>query len=246
MNWKKDDSRPYRKINILRSFDPKLFVCSKPDSEDAENFRLLKGQIFFAKDDDGNHPRTIMVTSAVPGEGKTFLAANLAASIAKGVDQHALLIDCDFRRPALHNMLGCSNTEGLLDYLRGGKALPDVLTETRLEKLTLLTAGKLYDNSAELLTSINMKKLIDELKARYEDRYIIMDTAPCSVVSETNILANYVDCIIFVVLAKSTTREVVQKSIESLGNKILGIVFNGYELSSKQYHKYYKKYFSAR
>ena len=90
-----------------------------------------------------------------------------------------------------------------------------------------------------------MKELFDELKTRYKDRYIIIDTAPSHSVSEVNILANYVDAIIFVVMTGKAPREIVKKCIENIGkDKVIGIVFNGYNRTHKAYNKYYKKYYS--
>jgi len=227
---------------ILESFDPKLFTCTAPGSLEAENFKVLKGQLLFTK--DGSRPRTILITSALPGEGKTFVAANLAVSLAQGINEYALLIDCDFRRPRVHNMFGYTNQEGLQEYLTGQKGLPDLLIRTKIEKLSLLTAGNPAPNPSELLSSTMMKELFDEFKARYHDRYIIIDAAPSHVMSEVNILANYVDCVIFVVMPGRSPREKIHECIENLGkDKLIGIVFNGYDKPSKTYDRYYKKYY---
>jgi protein-tyrosine kinase len=222
-------------------FDPKLVTCSAPDSLDAENFKILRTQIHFPK--NGIKPRTIMITSTLPGEGKTFVACNLAASIALGINEYVLLIDCDFRHPQMHAMLGISNEEGLYEYLSGKKKLGDLLIHTKVEKLSLLTAGNAAPNPSELLASTMMKEFLEEVKERYQDRYVIIDAPPSQVVTDTSILANYVDGIIFVIKSQKSPRQTVQKSIESLKNKILGIVFNGYSESDKQYGKYYKKYY---
>ena len=227
---------------IRNGIDPKLLVHLAPESVDAEKFKLLKGEILFSK--DGTRPRTILVTSAFPSEGKTFIAANLAVSIAQGVNEYALLVDCDFRRPKLHKMLGYSNTEGLQEYLTRKKDLPELIIQTEINKLSMLTSGSPPSNPAELLSSKNMKVLFEELKDRYEDRYVIIDTAPSSVLSEVNILAKYVDGIIFVVMAGKTPKVIIQKCIDNLGiDKIIGIVFNGYEKAHKTYNKYYKSYY---
>ena len=227
--------------NIRDTFDPKMFVLSAPGSLEAENFKILKGQILFSKNE--TKPRTIMVTSAFPGEGKTFTAANLAASISQGINEYALLVDCDFRKPYLHKMLGYSNNVGLQEYLTGQSDLPELLIQTRTNKLTLLTAGMPTANASEILSSNMMKDLFEEFKARYQDRYIIIDTSPAHQVSEVNVLANYVDGIILVVRAGHTPKEIIKKCIENLGeNKILGIVFNAYDSAQNSYDKYYKNY----
>ena len=234
-----------RELIIQNGFSPKLAVLSAPESFDAENFKILRSQILFPK--DGERPRTIMVTSAFPGEGKTFLSANLAVSLALGIDEYVLLVDCDFRNPNVHKMLGYSNLEGLHEYLTGRRELPDLIIRTRIEKLSLLTAGKSLYSPAELLSSTMMKEFLEEVKGRYQDRFIIIDATPSQVTAEANVLANYVDGIIFVVMAQKAPRETIQRSIENLGKKkILGIVFNGYDQSYKSYRKYYKKYYKEK
>ncbi len=230
---------------ILNNIDSKLLVCSTPGSIEAENFKTLKGHILFAK--DGVKPRTIMVTSAIPGEGKTFVAANLAVNLAQGINEHALLIDCDLHHPSLHNLLGYSNREGLQDYLAGKMELEDLLIRTKIDKLSLLTAGTPTPNPSELLTSRKMKEFFEEVKGRYSDRYIVVDCPPAHILSEVSILANYVDSVIFVVLAQKAPREIISKCIENVGkDNILGIVFNGYDTTSKTYSNYYEKYYRGK
>jgi exopolysaccharide/PEP-CTERM locus tyrosine autokinase len=227
---------------IQNGFNPKLVTLSAPESIDAENFKVLRAQILFPK--NGAVPRTVMVTSAFPGEGKTFVCANLAVSLALGVDEYVLLIDCDLRKPSLHKMFEYPNTEGMHEYLTGKRELPDLIIRTRVEKLSLLTAGSSPSNPAELLSSTMMKEFLEEVKGRYQDRFIIIDAPPSQVTAETNVLASYMDGTIFVVMAQKSPRENIQRSIEQLGKKkILGVVFNGYNKAHKGYHKYYKRYY---
>jgi exopolysaccharide/PEP-CTERM locus tyrosine autokinase len=236
---------PTPELIIRNGFSPKLLVLSTPESMDAENFKILRSQILFPK--DGERPRTIMVTSTFPGEGKTFVAANLAVSLALGIDQYVLLLDCDLRHPDLHEMLGYSNTEGLHEYFTGQRGLADLFIRTRIEKLSFLTAGSSSPNPSELLGSTMMKEFLEEVKGRYQDRFIIIDVPPSHVTAEANVLTNYVDGIIFVVMAQKSPRETILRSIKNLGKeKILGIVFNGYSQNYKRHQKYYKKYYYGR
>jgi protein-tyrosine kinase len=226
---------------LHRRFNPKLVVLSAPESIDAENFKILKSHVLFPK--QGQVPRTIMITSAFPGEGKTFVAANFGVSIAQGVNEHVLLVDCDLRNPQLNTMLGYSNAQGLHEYLTGKAELSDLVIPTRINKLSLLTAGKTARNPGELISSAKMRDFLQEVKERYHDRYVILDATPSQITAETNVLANHVDGIIFVVMAGKSPRENIQRSIEDLGKKkVLGIVFNGYSQSRKPYYKYYKRY----
>jgi len=228
-------------FQIQNGFSPKLIVLAAPDSIDAENFKVLRSQILYPK--DGRKPRTIMITSAFPGEGKTFVAANLAASIAMGINEHVLLVDCDFRRPNLHNILGYPNIEGLYEYLTAQKTLSELLLATKMEKLSLLTTGKPGPDGPELLSSTKMKAFLEEVKA-HEDTYVILDAPPSHVTAEVGVLSNHVDGIVYVVMAERAPRGTIQKSVEDLGkDKILGIVFNGYAQSYNAYHKYYGEYY---
>jgi len=223
-------------------YSPKLVVLSAPDSMDAENFKILRSQILFPK--DGKRPRVIMVTSALPGEGKTFVASNLAVSIALGFDEYVLLVDCDFRRPTVHRMLGISASRGLHEHLIEHVPLEDLIFKTGIGKLSVLTAGSPSPNPSELLASRAMRSFLEEVKNRYDDRYIIIDSTPAQVTAEANVLSQYVDGIIFVVMAERAPKEAIQRSIDNLGkDRILGVVFNGYNQSYRGYRKYYKRYY---
>ncbi|MFX0202575.1 MAG: polysaccharide biosynthesis tyrosine autokinase [Candidatus Hodarchaeota archaeon] len=245
LNDKEPGSSLAREFVIQNGFRPKLVALSAPESLDAENFKTLRSQILFPR--DGERPKTIMVTSTFPREGKTFVAANLAVSLALGINEYVLLVDCDFRNPNLHEMLGYSNLEGLHEYLTGGRKLADLLIRTKIEKLSLLTAGSIPSNPTELVSSTMMKDFLEEVKGRYRDRFIIIDATPSQVTAEANVLAKYVDGIIFVVMAQKTPRETIQSAIENLGKKkILGVVFNGYSKAEKSYHKYYGKSYKKK
>lgn len=223
------------------NINKKLITLAAPDSFEAESFKLLRAQILFSKDRE--RPRTIMVTSSMPGEGKTFVAANLAVSIAMGIDEHVLLVDCDLRRSSLHSMFGISNRTGLHEYLTKKATLPDLFIKTSIDKLTLLPAGGLPRNPSELLGSKDMKAFLEEVRDRYNDRFIILDTPPSQVLAETGVMANFVDAIIFVVKQNKTPRHMVKKAIEMLGKeKILGTVVNWDERVHKTYEKYYDYY----
>jgi protein-tyrosine kinase len=232
----------HREIITQSDYDPKMVVVTAPDSYEAENFKLLRAQVMFVK--DRKRPRTIMVTSAMPGDGKTFVAANLAASIALGIDEYVLLVDCDLRRPDIHKMFGLSSSNGLHEHLTGEKQLADLIIKTKINKLSMLPAGHPPHNPSELLASGAMVSFLEEIRGRYEDRLIILDTAPSQVLAEANVLSNFVDGIIFVVRAGKTPRELIRKAISALGkDKILGFVFNGYSQEQKEYGKYYQKYY---
>jgi exopolysaccharide/PEP-CTERM locus tyrosine autokinase len=240
-----------REVSVAKEFctlhecSPKVVALSAPDSVDAENFRILRANILFAKNPE--RPRTIMVTSPLPGDGKTFVAANLAVSLAMGMDNYVLLVDSDLRFPRLHNMLGYANSGGLHELLTGKRQLRELIVRTQIEKLSILPAGSVPPNPAELLSSTVMEKFLKEVKERYEDRFVIIDSTPARGIAETKVLATYVDGIILVVMAEQTPRKAIQDAIHILGReKILGLVFNGYSQAHRNYHKYYTKYYKAK
>ncbi|MCD4674900.1 MAG: polysaccharide biosynthesis tyrosine autokinase [Desulfobacula sp.] len=225
------------------TLDTNLISALKPHSVVAEQFRNLKNNILFPE--KGNPPRTIMVTSTSPGEGKSFVAANLAVSIAQNIDEYVLLMDCDLRAPSIDSMFGFGDVDGLSEYLSNTKPIATLLLNTFLDKLKILPAGHIPDNPSELLSSDQMKRLLHEVKLRYSDRYIIMDTPPPYVTSETSALARQVDGIILVVRQGHTRKQDIHDIIDIYGReKILGVVYNdakkpiGYGYGKYGYGKY--------
>jgi len=233
---------------IAMRIDPMLVAGLKPQSVEAEQFRLLKNAILFPE--KGNPPKCIMITSASPSEGKSFVAANLAISLSQNIDEHVLLLDCDLRRPTIHSLFGLEPTKGLSEYLLNQEPLSTLLVKTPLNKLTLLPAGKIPSNPSELLSSEQMRHLINELKQRYHDRYIIIDTPPPYLTSETGVISRHVDGIVIVVRQGETHKKSVSDLIDIYGKeKILGVVYNfaskgvGYGYGKYGYGKYgYGKY----
>jgi protein-tyrosine kinase len=228
-----------------KSFSDSLVMLSSPDSANAETFKILRGQILFPK--DRKVPRTMLVTSTFPAEGKTYVVANLAATLALSIDEYVLAIDADLRRPRLHRLFGYSKVQGLHEYLVEGGKLEDLILNSGIDKLSILPAGKPPRNPTELISSNMMRTFLEEVKGRYADRFLIIDSPPSSVTAEGRFLAQYVDGIIFVVMANRTPRKDIQKTIDSLGReRIIGIVFNGYEQARKSYYRYYERYYKSR
>lgn len=210
---------------IPESIHPALVTLLKPHSLEAEQFRLLKNNILFPE--TGDPPRSIMITSPSPCEGKSFVAANLAVSIARSIDEHVLLMDCDLRSPTLHTLFGSPEAMGLSDHLGRAVPLAELLRKTLINKLTLLPAGSVPPNPSELLSSEQMRNLLQEVKTRYTDRYVIIDTPPPNLTSETNAIARVVDGIVIVIRYGKTTRKQVETLIDIYGRKkILGVIKN--------------------
>lgn len=224
-------------VEIPQNLNKSLITHLKPHSVEAEQFRILKTAILFPQ--KGIPPRTIMVTSTVPGEGKSFVASNIAISIAQGIDEYVLLMDCDLRKPSLHSKFGFSIVPGLSEHLShsGKKSLGAIIYKTAVDKLSLLPAGRPPANPSELISSDEMRALIQEVKNRYPDRYIIIDSPPPYLTAEANALARQVDGIIIVVKIGKTKGSHVRDLIDTYGReKILGVVKN----FSEQKHGYKK------
>ena len=221
----------------LSRLDPRLVSFLEPGSLAVESFKMLRAKILTRNLE--SRPRTLMVTSPQPMDGKTMVATNLAISIAQGINEYVLLVDCDLRRPSIDRMLGLNVHEGLAEYLEKGTSLGPYLLKTPLDKLTLLPAGKPSPTPFELLSSEKARRLVEELRGRYEDRYIIFDATPAEFTAETTFLASLVDGVLLVVRAGKTARDSVLEAIENLDrNKIVGMVFNASAKSPKDYRHY--------
>jgi len=223
--------------------DPMLVAALNPQSIESEQFRQLKNSILFPE--KGNVPKCIMITSTSPGEGKSFVAANLAISLSQSIDEYVLLMDCDLRAPRIQSMFGYSNMQGLSEYLTKAKSLSSLLVKTFLDKLTILPAGEIPPNPSELLSSEQMRRLIHEVRLRYTDRYIIIDTPPPYLTSETSVISRQVDGIVIVIRQGETRKKDILDIIDIYGKeKILGVVYNfakkkiGYGYGKYGYGKY--------
>ena len=214
----------------------------------AESIRMLRTKIYYPE--SGKPPRSILVISSIPGEGKSFVTANLGVSIAQGIDKHALLVECDMRRPNLAQMFGLPNSRGLVDYLQSGTPIDQLIQPTSMPKLSILSSGKPPKNPAELIGTQKMASLIEDLERQNPDRLIIMDSPPMQAASEADVLAKKVDKIILVIRWGYSRKEHAKQLVEKIGrDKILGVVFNAFEMSRVEsklqgYYYGYKDYYS--
>lgn len=235
-------AKPLHKHNRVNE---NLVTLLNSQSFESEQFKILRTNLLFPV--SGKPPRTILVTSAVPGEGKSFVSANLAVSIAQNIEEYVLLVDCDIRRPSQHKNFGFDDVPGLSEYLSRKVPLSSLLLKTQVKKLSLLPGGTPPPNPSELLSSEPMSELVEEVKARYPDRYIIIDSPPPKFTAETAALARQVDGLVLVVNSGKTPRGLVEELVETLGKeKILGIVMNRFDFQGSRYYGYgkYGKYAS--
>ncbi len=224
------------------AWDARLQLATQPLSAAAESLRKVRNAILHPP--SGQPPRTILITSAVPEEGKTFICAALGINIAQGLEQHCLLVDCDLRRPTLASLFGLENEKGLVHYLRGETPLAPLIRKTNQAKLSLIPSGPPVATPAELLDSTVPPPTTTEMAARYPDRYILFDSPPAQAAAETAVLAQHVDAVIIVVRWGKSGREQVKTLVENIGReKILGVVFNAYQLSGLDRALYKKGYY---
>jgi len=188
-----------------------------------------------------HHSNLIMVSSAKPNEGKTFVAINLALSIALEQDKSVLLIDADVLRPSVVRELGVKENPGIIDYLLGdSEQVSDIIYDTDIDKLKLIPAGKPHHLSNELLASEKMATLANELANRYPDRIVIFDCPPLIGTTETLVLANLMGQALIVVEESRTSIADVKAATEHLNEDLaLGIVLNKAIKSHKDLYGYY-------
>lgn len=230
----------------LDRIDPNLVSVVNPQSMETEIFKVLRGKILFPA--SGKPPRSIMVTSAVPGEGKSFVSSNLAVNMAQNIEDHVLLMDCDLRRPTIHRMFGLGRVKGLSDHLANGNKIAELLIKTGLGKLSIFPSGTPPHNPSEVLSSAKMASLLEELKSRYDDRFIIIESPPPMLAPETSAIAKQVDAIIVVIRFGSTPMDAVEELIDTLGKeKIIGAVINRFDARPSRYYGYkkYGKYYRS-
>ena len=186
---------------------------------------------------------TVMVTSATPNEGKTVTSINLAATFAREYNHTVLLVDADLRMQMIHRYLGYSSQLGLLDYLEDKAAMNDIITWPGIEKFTIISGDRVVDDSSEHIGSPRMHSLMDELKHRYDDRYIIFDAPPILGVADALAFAPLVDCIIIVVGAGVTSRQNLKDALGLLPQeKIAGFVLNRFKGPNRLYGRYGYRY----
>jgi protein-tyrosine kinase len=158
----------------------------------------------------------IMVTSAMPDEGKTFVAVNLAMSLAMEVDCRVLLVDADVLAPSVPKVLGIEPAKGLMDVLTGGSALPEGLLGTNVDRLTLLLAGTPHTSASEFLGSDAMTRLLSELSSRYPDRIVVFDSPPLLATTESRVLATQMGQVILAVEAQRTSHAQLESALATV------------------------------
>jgi exopolysaccharide/PEP-CTERM locus tyrosine autokinase len=186
----------------------------------ADEFRVIKRPIIRnALGLDGTrikHANLVMVTSALPREGKTFTSVNLALSIAMEFNSTVLLVDGDVAHPTLPSLLGAPGSPGLLDLLTSNVSVADALVKTNVDRLSLLPSGSRHARATELLASAQMGALLAELSERYRDRIIVFDSPPLLATTEARVMAMHMGQIVMVVAADQTTQHTVSQALATI------------------------------
>lgn len=241
-----------RRVDIaLERLRARGFVTpEEPKSQIADEFRVIKRPIIrnaraAAAGSRARPTNLVMVTSALPGEGKTFTALNLAISVAMELDSTVLLVDGDVAHPALPELLGIPPSPGLLDLLTGDRVdVADALVKTNIEKLTVLPAGSRHRRATELLASEQMANLLRELASRYRDRIIIFDSPPLLATTEARVLATHMGQVIVVVAANSTSQRAVDQALGTIEScEIVMMMLN--KVATSEVGSYYAMYGDA-
>src|SRR5215472_4845397 len=209
----------------------------------AEAYRVLRTSVLLST--AGNPPKTILITSAQPGEGKTTTAINTATSLAQ-LGASVLLIDCDLRKPSVYRALHLDRCEGLSTYLSRSVDVESLIHPLPVANLSVLQAGPVPPNAAELISSARMKELLSTLGEKYD--HIVIDSPPLINVTDPVILSTMVDGVVLVVQGGRSTREVVRRArmeLSTANAKVFGVVLNNVNLKREGYNDYYyDRYYS--
>jgi protein-tyrosine kinase len=216
----------------------------------SEEFRLVQRQILRSAFGPGAEPgfsNLLLVTSARPGEGKSFMSTNLSGSIARQGDHHVLLVDADSKRDSICYSLGLAQARGLLDLAANPKLDPaPLIVRTPIERLSILPVGRERERSAELFSTKEMTRLIQSLGRRYADRLLILDAPPCLSTSDPAVLAQVVGQILFVVEADRTQRDEIEASLDLIqACPTITMVLNKQQISSRYTFGAYSSYYSS-
>jgi polysaccharide biosynthesis transport protein len=235
----REGPNPKRLVIATSKEAVELVTQVRPQSQMAESYRALRTSLLLSN--LGAPPKVIMVTSALPQEGKTTTSINIAVVLAqKGV--RVLLIDADMRRPSIHKTLGMGPHSGLSNVLTGSTTLEQAITRTALlPNLYVLPAGTPPPNPAELLASANLKEVLDRLKEQYD--HIVIDTPPSLSVTDAVVLSPRADAVLLVIRSGQTTKQALRRSRDILmqvNAKVVGVLLNAVDLSSPDYYYYYE------
>jgi len=228
--WGKCSQRKWRP-------DPNLVVFENenPFFTGAEQFRTLRSRLYRMR--ESQPLQTILISSAIPAEGKTLVSTNLAYALVRQRGCRVLLVDADLRSPRVHTLLGAPSAPGLADYLQNTATEFEVTQRAKEEGFCFIPAGNHVTHPSELISSDRMKQFLDRVRPAFD--WIVIDSPPALPVADASVLGGLVDGVLFVVRASSTPSEASQKACKELRDAhILGVVLNNAE-ESTGYNSYY-------
>ena len=235
-------NRPVLSVIYSNSYKTESVVNEYPGSSIAESFRNLRSSLFLRF--KSAPLKVIAITSSQPQDGKSFIAFNLAASIAS-VGYKTLIIDCDLRRPTLHTKFKMDNSVGLSTYMISNSSEAAIIKKTSIDNLSFIPSGPVLPNSAELIESGALNELIDSLKNKYD--YIIIDTTPAGLVADASLIMKYANLNLLICRNNYTRKDVFKDVLNMLHtNRIenFDVIFNDLNLKESRYghfNNYYQK-----
>lgn len=218
-----------------------LITVNNPKSPISEAYRVIRTNLQFTSLD--NPLKVIMVTSSIPGEGKSTTVTNLAVTFAQ-TGSRVLIVDADLRKPRLHKLFHITNKRGLTGAIMQLDKVSEFIQDTGVENLSIMTSGTIPPNPSELLGSKKMKNLIEKLEGLYD--FVIIDSPPVGVITDAQLLATLSDGVLIVAASAEVTNEALNHSkqlLENVNAKIIGIILNKLERESNGY--YYYNYYAA-
>jgi protein-tyrosine kinase len=213
-----------------------LFFGTEEQTYGTEEFRTLRSRLYQMR--EKQQLKKVLVSSALPKEGKSFVAANLAQVMVRQHGRRALLIDGDLRGARLHSALGTAAVPGLSEYLLGETDEFSIMQRGPMDNLFFIPSGRVVSSPAELLANGRMKLLLNRVEPLFD--WIIMDSSPAVPVSDAAMLANYCDGVLLVVRSNATPHDMARKAREEFKEShLVGVVLNGIEVDSNSYTRYY-------
>jgi capsular exopolysaccharide synthesis family protein len=234
------EKRRIRKREDFPQLAPELVSLHQPSTPPAEAYRSLRTTIFFNA--QKSNAKVIQLTSPIPGDGKSTTISNLAISIAQS-GKRVILLDADFRKPVQHKLFGLDNGSGATSVIYGETAWQDAAQVVIPGALSILPAGPIPHNPAELLTSEQFPQLIETLKAEFD--YVLIDTPPLLAVTDPAIVSSHADLLYLVMrIRKGARTNAVEagKIIDSMGGGLAGVVINGLRRQDQKYYNYGGRY----
>ena len=213
-----------------------LFFNGDDTARGSEEFRTLRSRLYHARE---KMPlKKLLITSALPKEGKSFTASNLAQVLVRQHGRRVLLIDADLRGPRLHMMLGTTSSPGLADYLQGGSDEFSIMQRGPMENLFFIPSGQEISDPAELVANGRLKLLLQRVEALFD--WIIIDSPPAVPVSDASVLAKACDGVLMVVRSNATPVDMARRARQEFPDDMLvGVVLNGTSMDAMPYTRYY-------